>query len=104
MDIGKRGLLRLLGEGMQHVDLIPDVRHIEDAVCTRLLANSDFSDTRTNGWHRLPVLGIKTVLHTVQLITSFPSRVLARRATIGKRPGPSLIRSPAGSGFALMAA
>jgi hypothetical protein len=62
-DIARAGLLRLLMEGMKNIDGVSDFGNVERPV---LAVNTDthLADASTNGFHRLPVAWVKSVLNT----------------------------------------
>jgi len=84
--------LRLLLERMENVDRISSRCHVEHAVCTADM-NPDLTDSRSDGLHRFPVVGIQCLLDG--------RRAIAGNARRSRRELPSQMSGLSGIGQAL---
>src|SRR5262245_60419033 len=79
---------------MKDVHRFFERRQVEHSV-GELRANPNLAHTWTDAGHRLPVVGIESLLHLAQLKAASPSRVRRKSADVATRrrqPGERLVR------------
>src|SRR5262245_54904880 len=75
------GLLRLLLEGVQDIDLPGELRHDEHAMLNASV-NPYLNRSRTHNTHRLPVIRITSFLKLAELKASFSPRLVRKGSDI----------------------
>jgi hypothetical protein len=77
IDVSSGSLLRLLLEGVQHIDPLRELRHHEHAV-RNARVNPYFNRSGTNDGHRFPVIRISSFLKLAKLESSLSARLVGK--------------------------
>src|SRR5215208_1142455 len=73
-----RRSLRPFDECMQDINSVSKRRDIYDPVSTGCVPHADLARAFANGFHWLPVVGVKAALNSLQLVTRITARALGK--------------------------